>query len=90
MAFLHSLATNPNLIWTVVALAVGVVISAVFHWRATVSLRAEADKLRRLHELTLYAFVNREAKLEPRLNQRGEVVGLIVSATGRASSSSQA
>jgi hypothetical protein len=40
--------------------------------------------------LTLYAFVNREAKLEPRLNQRGEVVGLIVSATGRASSSSQA
>jgi hypothetical protein len=50
-------------------------------------LRKETAKLRHLHEITLYALLNRDAKLEPRYDADGHIVGVIVSAVGASSGS---
>ena len=59
-------------------------IAAHFYKRAGDELRTEAARLRSLTELVLYAQLNRDAKIEPRLDADGRVVGLVVSAVGRA------
>jgi hypothetical protein len=62
---------------------IGFAMSYFFHRKATAELRKEAKKLRKLHELTLYGLFNRDAKLEPRYDADGNIVGIIVSGVGR-------
>lgn len=52
--------------------------------REAEALRLDAKKLRELQELTIYALTNPGAKMEPRRDEAGKIVGLIVSATGHA------
>lgn len=45
-------------------------------------LRKELQELRTLQELTIYALTNPNADLQPKRDRAGNVIGLIVSATG--------
>lgn len=54
--------------------------------RETGKLRVEAEKLRKLHELTLFALAYPEAKPEPKYDDNGNVVGLTIQLSARSTS----
>lgn len=72
--------------WLQTALGVvaGGAIAWLGSWFASRELRTETAKLRSLHELTLYCLLNPKANITPKYDEKGAVVGLIVSAVGRA------
>jgi hypothetical protein len=72
------------LIGVVLGTLTSLIVSWIFYWLATRDLKKETAKLRQLHEMTLYALFNRDAKLEPRRDKHGNIVGIFVSAVGRA------
>ena len=68
---------------------IAVLCSVFFYLRAGEDLRCEAEKLRnkaedlrKLHELTLFALTNPQAKLELKRDEAGNVIGLIVQLSG--------
>jgi hypothetical protein len=73
---------------TLVSVIVGFAVAYFFYWVGAKELRAETKKLRQLHEMTLLALFNRDAKLEPCLDEHGNIVGVIASMVGNAPSSS--
>jgi hypothetical protein len=78
-----------NEVWlTVVGAFVGAFITWFCSWwyyvKAGKELKLEAQQLRKTTELVLYAQLNKDAKLSPRLDEQGRVIGIIVEAVGRA------
>ncbi|MDA9467032.1 LapA family protein [Bradyrhizobium sp. CCBAU 53415] len=63
-------------------------VSIFFYFRAGEELRRETKKLRELHELTLFALLNRQADLKPRYDSAGHIVGIIVELTARSTAMS--
>jgi hypothetical protein len=61
-----------------------------YYKKAGDELRNEAKELRRSTELVLFALLNRDAQIEPRLDAEGRVTGVVVSAVGHASGRSEA
>ena len=73
-----------TLIGTVLGAILGYAVSRHFARTATTELKTATDDLRRLQELMLYAFLNRDAKVEPVLDRQGKVIGITVGAVGKA------
>jgi hypothetical protein len=77
----------------VVMTLVGTLLGGVLGWatsrhyarKAAAELEAATDALRRSQQLTLYAFLNRDAEFEPVLDEQGRyIIGIKVKAAGRA------
>ncbi|WFU14416.1 hypothetical protein [Bradyrhizobium sp. CB3481] len=76
---------------------VTVAVSVFFYMRAGDELKREAkrlgdqaEQLRKLHELALFAITHPEAKPKPVYDEAGRVIGVTAQLTGRASAMSSA
>jgi hypothetical protein len=67
----------------------GFLVAYFFDWLWSKGLTKETARLRNLHELTLYAYFNRDAKVKPRYDAHGKMVGIIVEAAGNAAGGAQ-
>jgi|KBSSwiStaDraftv2_1062776.scaffolds.fasta_scaffold5518099_1 hypothetical protein len=81
--------TDKDMILMLAGAAIGFVVAWLFNWLSSKSLTKEAARLRKLHELTLYAYFNRDAKVRPRYDAHGNMVGIIVEAAGNAAGTSR-
>jgi hypothetical protein len=62
---------------------VTILVSTILYVWAGRELQRETKKLRQLHELTLFAFLNPKADLKPRYDGDGNIIGIIVGLSGR-------
>jgi hypothetical protein len=76
--------TDKDIILMLAGTAMGFLVAYFFDWLWSKGLTKETARLRNLHELTLYAYFNRDAKVKPRYDAHGKMVGIIVEAAGNA------
>jgi hypothetical protein len=78
-----------NFEYFLLGVVVTIVVSVFFYLRSGEQLnreakllREEAEKLRKLQELTIYALTNPTSNIQPTRDGEGKIVGLTVSAAG--------
>ena len=81
-----SILTSPY--FSLFGLILGSVVTWFFAWlyfkKAGDELRTEAEQLRKKNDLVIYCLTNPGAEVAAKYDSAGNVVGLIVSATGSA------
>ena len=74
---------------TVFGVAVGAVVTwyvaRIYYLRASLELRQEAERLRTKTDLVLYCLTNPDVKVDALRNEKGEVTGISVPLSGKAS-----
>jgi hypothetical protein len=78
-----------NLGYFILGALITLLVGIYFYVRSGQELKREAEKLREetkqlrfLQELTIYALTNRNANIQPKRDEAGNVVGVVATATG--------